>query len=189
MPALAKDVPLTAIVLFDGTNGAAYVQITGVMLNGKTELRNCNGTSKTDRTSYGKLPKVQLKGAISLELDAGGVLILTTGKGSTCVVPANFRFENKAGLTPAEVAARTTLQGNVLSASASQPSELPALKPGVRLVFVTAPDTELAEFLRAQRARSTVVWLDFLSRYGSSSRVAEAKRTLAGLLRTPRNRN
>ena len=181
MSVQAKDVPLTAIALFDGPNGAAYVQITGVMLNGKTELRNCSSTSKIDRATYGKLPKVQLKGAISLELDADGVLMLTTGKGSTCVVPSNFRFEKNTGLTPAEIAARATLQGTVLSASANQGNELPALKPGVRLVFVTAPDTELAEFLRAQRARSTAVWLDFLSRYGSSSRAADARQTLAEL--------
>src|SRR5258706_7842347 len=181
MSAQAKDAPLTAIALFDGSNGAAYVQITGVMLNGKTELRNCNGVSKIDRSSYGKFPKVQLKGATSLELDAGGVLILTTGKGSTCIVPSNFRCENKASRTPAEVAARATLQGAVVSASANQASELPPLKPGVRLVFVAAPDTELAEFLRAQLARSTVVSLDFLSSYDSSSRTAEAKQTLAEL--------
>ena len=122
-----------------------------------------------------------MKGATALELDSDGVLTLTTGKGSSCVVPGNFRFEKNAALTPAEVAAHTSLQGTVLSVSANQANELPALKPGVRLVFVPAADTELAEFLRAQRARSTAVWLDFLSRYGSSSRTVEAKQTVAAL--------
>lgn len=181
MPLAAKDASVTAIVLFDGPSGAAYVQITGVMLNGKAELRNCTGTSKIDRSTYGKLPKMQLKGATALDLDPEGVLILTTAKGPTCVVPGNFKFETKAGLSPAEIATRTTLQGTVVSASAGQASELPALKPGVRFVFVSAADTELAEFLRAQRARSTALWLDFLSRYSASSRTGEARQTLAGL--------
>src|ERR1035438_5346356 len=151
------------------------------MLNGKTELRNCINTPKIDRSNYGRLSKVPLKGAISLELDAEGTLILTTSQGPTCVVPVNVRLEKNALLTPAEVAAHAALAGTVLSASANQANELPPLKPGVQMIFVAAPDTELAEFLRAQRARSTAVWLDFLSRYGSSSRAPDARNAVATL--------
>ena len=181
MPVRAGEAPITAIALFDGTSGAAYVQISGVMLNRKTELRSCAGASKISHANYGKLPKVQLKSATSLEVNADGELLLTIANDTICVVPDNLRFEKRAELTPAEVAKQASLQGTVLSASANQPSELPELKPGVRLVFVPAADTELAEFLRAQRARSIVVWQDFLGRYPSSAHATEAKTARAEL--------
>ena len=181
MPVRAGEAPITAIALFDGTSGAAYVQISGVMLNRKTDLRSCAGASKISHANYGKLPKVQLKSATSLEVNADGELLLTVANDTICVVPDNLRFEKKAELTPSEVAKQASLQGTVLSASANQPSALPALKPGVRLVFVPAADTELAEFLCAQRARSTVVWQDFLSRYPSSVHAAEARTAWAEL--------
>ncbi len=179
--ALAKDIPLNAIALYDASNGAAYVQLTDVTVNGKTELRTCDPKSKIDKSSYGKLPKVQLKDAVSLERDAAGMMVLTKAGQSYCVVPSNLKFENKNELTPAEVADKAVLQGSVVSSSANQPSAVPAFKPGVRLVFVAAADTELAEFLRAQRAKSIAAWQDFLSRYATSSHVAEAKRSLVGL--------
>ena len=39
--AAAKEAPPDAVVLFDGKQGAAYVQIAKVTLNGKTEIRIC----------------------------------------------------------------------------------------------------------------------------------------------------
>jgi hypothetical protein len=45
----AKDASLTAVVLFDGPQGAAYVQIRETALNGKIEVRNCDGVSKLDK--------------------------------------------------------------------------------------------------------------------------------------------
>src|SRR5271169_3206113 len=62
----AKDSSLTAIVLFDGPPGPAYVQITDVELNGKIEVRSCDGVSKIDKNIYGGLPRVSLAGASSL---------------------------------------------------------------------------------------------------------------------------
>src|SRR5262245_34609757 len=64
--AFAKD-PAAAIVLFDGPKGAAYVQITGITVNGKTELRVCDGVPKIDKRAYDVLPHAQLGGATSLE--------------------------------------------------------------------------------------------------------------------------
>jgi hypothetical protein len=52
------------------------------------------------------------------------------------------------------------------------------LKNGVKLVFVTAPDTELAEFLRGQRAADVAGWLNFLSRYPASPHAGDAKLAL-----------
>jgi len=177
----AKDIPLNAIVLYQATGSAAYVQMSDVMLNGKAELRTCELGSKLDKSSYGKLAKVPLKGAASLERNADGVLLLTRDQQQICVVPSNLHFEGKNEFTPSELAEQAVLQGTVLSASDNGAMEVPSLKHGVRLVFVAAPDTELAEFLRCQMANSIPVWQQFLSRYASSSHIADAKKSLAGL--------
>ena len=47
--AQAKDASLTAVVLFDGPQGVAYVQITEAELNGKVEVRSCGGVSLLDK--------------------------------------------------------------------------------------------------------------------------------------------
>ncbi|MGO9125466.1 MAG: hypothetical protein ACLP6G_11325 [Terriglobales bacterium] len=177
----AKDVPLTAIVLYDAPDGAAYVQMTGVMLNGKAEVRICDPATKIDKSAYGKLSKMQMKGATSLERTSEGVLMMTWSDKPICVLPENLRFESKKQYTPAELAEQAILQGSVVPASAGQPSAVPALKPGVRLLFVNAPDTELAEYLRAQRAKSTVVWQEYLTRYASSFHATDARKSLADL--------
>lgn len=177
----AKEAPLVAIVLFDGPAGAAYVQIIGLKINGKVELYGCNGDAKINKSTYGRLPRVKIKGARSLEENAEGVLVLTTEQGTVCVLPSDLRFEKGSDLAPQDAARQAILQGTVVSTATTQGTELPALKPGVRLVFVAAPDNELAEFLRAQRARSTALWQDFLNRYPSSSHAVEARATMAGL--------
>lgn len=178
----AKDAPpINAIALFDGPNGAAYVQINGLMINAKTELRVCDGVSKFDKKTYDKMPKTQLQGATLLERGDNGVLSLTTASGSACVVPSGLRFDKNAELTTSEAADQSVLQGTVIGASAKQALELPAVKPGLRLVLVPAPDTELAEYLRAERAHSIAGWREFLVRYDSSPHSADAKKSLATL--------
>jgi hypothetical protein len=37
----SKDVSITAIELFDGASGAAFVQVSGFLINGKPEVRSC----------------------------------------------------------------------------------------------------------------------------------------------------
>jgi hypothetical protein len=177
----AKDVPLTAIVLYDAPNGVAYVQVTGVMLNGKTEIRTCDPSTSMDKSAFGKSSKIQMKGATSLERTSDGVLMMAWGEKPICVLPGSLRFDNKKQYTPAELAGQAVLNGSVVAASAGQPSEIPALKPGVQIVFVSAADTELAEYLRAQRAKSIVVWQEFLTRYVSSSHTSDARKSLADL--------
>ncbi len=179
--ATAKDVSLTAIVLFDGPKGAAYVQMTGVMLNGKTEIRTCDTATKMDKSAYGKASKIQMKGATSLERTPEGVLMMAWGEKPICVLPSNLRFENKKQYTPAELADQAALVGSVVAASEGQPSEIPPVKRGVQVFFIGAPDTELAEYLRAQRAKSVVVWQEFLTRYAASSHAADARKKLADL--------
>ncbi len=182
VPLQAKEAPpVIAIALFDGPNGPAYVQISGLMLNGKTELRVCDGVSKIDKKTYDKLAKVQLQGASSLERGQDGVLALASASGSVCVVPSGLKFDKNAEFTTSEAADQVILQGAVVGASAKQGNDLPALKPGVRLVFVPAPDTELAEYLRAARVHTIAGWREFLVRYDSSPHTGDAKKNLAAL--------
>src|SRR5436305_5493890 len=82
----AKDAR-TAIVLFDGTTGPAYVQISGLTLNGKNDVRVCEGASKFDKRTYDTFPKIQLAGASYLQRDSDGVLRLTATSKPVCIVP------------------------------------------------------------------------------------------------------
>src|SRR5947209_7362036 len=165
----AKEVPITAIALYDGHSGPAYIHITGLLLNGKTELRVCDGVPKIDKRTYDTLPRTQLTGATTLERGADGVLMLTSANAKPmCVVPSNLKFERNAEFTPSEAAEQATLLGTPVSSSVPN-AGLPAFKPGMRLVLVAAPDDELAQFLIAQRANSIKGWQEFLGRYGSSA--------------------
>jgi len=178
--AQAANTRMTAIALFDGSDGPAYVQISGVTVNGKTELRLCDGVTKIEKRNYDLLFKTQLAGASSLERGADGVFKLTVNSKPLCVVPASLKFDKKSELTPAEAADQAVLQGLVVSSS-TQGLGLPVFKPGVRLVFVAAPDDELAAYLSADRAHSISAWQAFVMRYGSSTRAADAKNAMAAI--------
>ena len=143
-------------------------------------MRICDGVSRFDKNAYNALPRAPLKGATSLQRGADGVLTLTVNAKSLCVVPSSLRFDKKPELTPTEAAEQAVLQGTPVSSSALDPA-IPALKPRVQLVFVTAPDIELADFLRAQRANTVKDWQDFLVRHPSSRRLAGAQNAMAGL--------
>ncbi len=175
----AKDASLTAVVLFDGPRGAAYVQITDVALSGKIEVRSCDGVSRLDKNSYNALARTFLAGANSLQRGADGVLTLTANGKSVCIVPSNLKFERNVELTPAEAAEQAVIRGTPVSAS-PRDAVIPAFKPGVQLVFVAAPDVEFADFLRAQRANALKDWEDFLAQYPSSTRRASAQDAIAG---------
>ncbi len=175
----AKDASLTAIVLFDGPQGAAYVQITEAALNGKIEVRSCDGVSRLDKNTYNGLPRTSLAGASSLQRGADGVLTLTANGKSVCVVPSNLKFERSVELTPAAAAEQAMIRGTPVSSSPRE-AVIPAFKPGVQMVFIAAPDVELADFLRAQRANTVKDWEDFSTRYPSSARRASAQDAIAG---------
>ena len=69
----SKDAPLTAIELFDGPNGAAFVQVTELLINGKAEVRSCGGATQINKSTYGKLIKIPLNSSVtSVERDAEG---------------------------------------------------------------------------------------------------------------------
>jgi hypothetical protein len=179
--AQAKDAPLTAIELYDGKAGAGYVQLTNVLFNGKSELRVCGSSLKIDKSAYGKLSKVTLEGAASLERRTDGMMMLTKNSVSTCVVPSNLKIEKNTALSASELAELATIQGQVLASSPNGLGTPPPLKPGVKLIFVSAPDTELAEYLRAERSQSIAPWQDYLSRYSSSRHTIAARQALATL--------
>jgi hypothetical protein len=175
--AAGKDTPVTAIALFDGPSGPAYLQITSLTLNNRTEVRVCDGVAKIDKRAYDTLPRVQLAAATSLQRGSDGVLTLTVDSKPVCVVPSNLKFDRAAELSPSEAAEQAFLQGTPVGGDPA--AGLPAFKPGVKLVFVAAPDAELGEYLTAQRANSIKNWQDFLVHYPSSSRTPEAKNAIA----------
>ncbi len=177
-----KEAPLTAIELFDGPNGAAFVQVSELLINGKAEVRSCGGATQINKSTYGKLAKIALNSSVTaLERDANGVINLTRGSAAECVVPSNLKFEKEETLTPAQLADRAVLTGQVASSSPAGITTLPPFKPTVKIVFVAAPDVELAEFLRANRAHSVAQWQDYLGRYPKASHVGLAKQALAAL--------
>jgi len=179
----SKDVPITAIELYDGPNGAAFVQLTGLLINGKAEVRSCTGVTQINKSNYGKLAKIALSASVtSLERDSKGTMTLTRGTESECVVPTNLKFEKDESLTPAQLADRAVLSGQVLSSSEQGVTALPPFKPTVKIVFVQAPDTELAEYLRANRAHSIAQWQDYLARYPKAAHTDTAKQSLVALL-------
>jgi tetratricopeptide (TPR) repeat protein len=182
--ASAKEPSLTAIELYDGSAGAAYVQLQNVLINGKIEVRDCtpSGTSPIDKSAYNKFNKVMLSAGGVLERGADGVLRYSTAGGQPiCVVPANVKFEHSASLSPAAMAENIPLTGSPIPPSSDGATGVPPLKNGVKLVFVAAPDVELAEFLLAQRGANVAGWRNYLAKYPASPHTDEAKDTLTSL--------
>lgn len=177
-PAASKDAPAAAIILFDGPQGASSAQLTGITLNGKTDVRVCDGVPKFNKSAYNALPHAPLKQASSLQRRADGVLTLTVNEKPVCVVPANVSFDAKAELTPAEAADQAVIQGTPVTDSAQGVIRLMA---NAQVVFVPAPDAEFADFLRAKRANTDKDWHDFVGHYPSSKYAADARNAWAGL--------
>ena len=181
--ARSKDAPLTAIELFDGSSGASFVQVTDLLINGKAEVRSCGGATQINKSTYGKLTKIPLNITVtSVERDAKGIMNLTRGTASECVVPSNLKFEKDESLTLSQAADRANLTGTVLSSSPAGTTAVQTFKPGVQIVFVAAPDTELGEYLRANRAHSIAQWRDYLGRFPKTTHTDAAKQSLAALL-------
>jgi hypothetical protein len=175
----AKTPELSAIEVYPTAGSYGYVQISGFTLNAKNEVHICTGVQTINKNSYGKLTKVTLLPGWSLELAKDGILFLNRGGPPECVVPANLKLEKAEGVTPAELANQTDLQGQVRYTSISSTQGIPRLAPGVKIVLVTTLDTELAEFLLAQSSASVAGWKSYLSKYPASQHTGEAKGTLA----------
>jgi len=180
--ASAKDIPLTAIELYDGPSGAAYVQLSNVLINGKVEMRDCTPyqSAAVDKSTYGKMGKVMLAVGGVLERNAEGVMHYASGSGQpVCVVPSNAKFEHGGAFSLSGLADQAFLQGSPIGTGSGTPLSAPPIRKGVKLLFVASPNTELAEYLRAQRASDMDGWQAYLSKYPASQHTTEAKRALA----------
>jgi hypothetical protein len=175
---------LTAIELYDGPNGAAYVQLSDVLINGKATLRDCTPFQATgvDKSSYGKMQKVTLSPGAVLERNEDGVLRYETGSGpAVCSLPDNLKIDRSGSYTLSGLADLATVTGTALSPSGVEGAAPQPLQKGVKLYFVAAPDQELAEFLRAQRANNVAGWVSYLSRYPAVTHATDAKHSLGAL--------
>jgi len=183
--AAAKDIPLTAIELYDGPSGAAYVQLSGVLINSKAEMKDCTPfqNGPVDKSTYGKMGRIVLAAGGMLERGSDGVLRYNSGSGQPdCVVPANARFDHGSVYSLSGLADQALLQGTPIIGGTQTPLTAPPIRKGVKLLFIPAPNLELAEYLRAQRAGDMDGWQAYLSRYPSIPlHSVEAKRSLAGL--------
>ncbi|HEV2324993.1 MAG TPA: hypothetical protein VGS10_13670 [Terracidiphilus sp.] len=179
--AYAKTPGLTAIEIYPGNNGQNVAQIAGFILNGKNQVYSCIGTKPIDKKEYQKLGRVTLETGMSLERNAQGVLMLSNAPQSGCVVPGNLKLNKDDVLSPSSLADRAEVVGNVLAGSDPPASQIPALKPGVLLVFVATPNTELANYLRAQRQGDIGGWKRYLAADAGGSHVPDARKALCVL--------
>jgi tetratricopeptide (TPR) repeat protein len=181
---LAKEPILTAIELYDGASSAGYIQLTDVLISGKAEMRSCPGseTAPVDKSAYGKLSKITLAVGGVLDRGADGVLRYGTGAGpGVCVLPDNVKFEHNAVFTPAAMADLADLKGSAVGPGSDGAAGAQPLKRGAKLVFVSAPNPEMGEYLLARRVGSIPGWQGYLGHYSGSAHSEEAKRVLAGL--------
>src|SRR5262249_31467220 len=125
-------------------------------------------------------PKANFTGVTSLQRSKNGALTLSVNGKAMCAVPSGLKFDKKPEFTPAEAAEQILVQGEAVSSSL-QDLTIPPFKAGVQLVFTAAPDIELAEYLRAQRAASVRDWQDFLSHHQNTALAADARNALAAL--------
>jgi tetratricopeptide (TPR) repeat protein len=176
--AYAKPPSLTAIEIYDGPTGPAFVQFSDVLINGKVELRDCSPyQAAVDKSTYGKMQKVVLSAGMVLERGKDGILRYgATGATALCVVPDNVKFDHNANRSLSELADEARPTGTVLGGGAAA---IPPIIKGVKLVFLAAPNEELAEYLVAQRGQSIAGWRDFLAKNPASPHLADAKHSLA----------
>ncbi len=182
--AVAKEPSLTAIELYDGASGPAYVQLADVLINGKGELRSCAGaeSGSIEKSAYNKFPKLVLVPGGVLERGSDGILRYGGGGGSTaCVVPENVKFEHNASFTAAVMAENADLRARAVATGSDGSAASQPLKKGVKLVFVAAPDVEQAEYLLAQRIGNETGWQGYLAKYPASPHTDGAKKVLASM--------
>jgi len=183
--ASAKEPSLSAIELFDGASGPAYVQLADVLINGKGELRSCAGaeTGAIEKSAYNKFSKLVISAGGVLERGEDGVMRYASSEGQAgqCVVPENVKFEHNATFTAAAMADSADLRARALATASDGSAAASPIKKGVKLVFVAAPDVERAEYMLAARVGNIPGWQNYLSKYPASPHTDAAKKVLAGL--------
>ena len=174
--AWAKDVPITGVLLYPAGGGYGYVQVTGFLVNGKTELRACSGNGPVDKSVYKNMAKINLAMVKTLERMPDGTLMADVGTGpATCVVPGNFKFERDGAMKAAELVDKSVYAGLVLGSNPAGVTALPALAPGAKFIFGTATDVELAEYLMAERSRTIPAWGVYLGKFTNGAHAGQAR--------------
>ena len=179
--AMAKEPSLTAIELYDGPSGAAYVQLTDVLINAKAEMKDCTPYQQAtvDHSTYNKMEQVHLAPGGILERGTDGVLRYTvSGAQAVCVVPLNAKFEHGASYSLSDLADQAHLTGAAFGPSGGGAQ---VINKGVTLVLVSGTNIELAEFLRAQRANTIDGWQNYLATNPASHPAHNLTRAKAAL--------
>lgn len=177
----AKNAGLTAIVVYPDHDGQSYQQVADFILGGKNEVYLCAGTSGIDKNAYHKLAKVTLATGMTLERGSDGVLMLTQSAAPACVVPGNVKYDKGETYTASELGDKVEIEARVVSGSDPAATQIVAIKPGVKIVFVAAPDEELAQYLRADRQGNIPGWQLYLGKNTAGAHLAAAKKSLAAL--------
>jgi hypothetical protein len=183
VPLQAKNAGLTAIEIYPGPSGQNYQQIADYVLGGKNELLLCGGaTTGIDKNVYHRLAKVVLSTGMTLERTSDGILMLTQPDDQpACVVPANLKFDKGGSFSASDLVDKTDIAGSVVSGSDASTTQIAPLKPGVKIVFVAAPDKELAEYLRADRAATLAGWQVYFAAFPAGAHLAQASKSMAAL--------
>ena len=177
----AKQPSLTAIELYAGASGPAYLQMTSFLVNSKALVRVCKSGTKINRSDYSKLQRAYLAPGATIEEQPNGELLLKQGDTASCVVADDLKLDKGGALLPAELTAKAMITGVVLPGGSEAITAPPQFKPGVKIMIVEAPSKELAEFLRADHTPSIPLWQDFLSGFPNSAHANDAKQSLAAL--------
>ncbi len=179
----AKDVPVTGILIYGDSGKLAYVQVTGLLVNGKTEMRACTGSGPIEKSAYKNFPKVNLETLTTLERLPDGSLAAKVGDAApSCIVPGNFKWDKDNSLPQAALVEKSTFTGQVVGTSAPGQTALPPFAAGVKFVFGNASDKEFAEYALADRAKSIDQWQSFLTQFPAGAHLAPAKVALSALL-------
>jgi hypothetical protein len=179
--AWAKDVPITGVLVYGSGGSLAYVQVTGLLVNGKTELRACSGAG-IDKSVYKDLAKINLASVKTLERLPDGTMMAEIGEAPpVCVVPGNFKYEKEGALSPADLADRGVYTGQVVGSSAPAQTALPPFAAGSKIFFGSASDKEFAEYSLATRANSIAAWQGYLKQFPAGAHLTDANASLVAL--------
>ena len=178
--ALAKEPSLMASEMYDSPAGPAYLQLTDVLINGKAEIRLCSGctTAPIDKTAYNQMAKTTLAPGGVLERGSDGILRYIFNNAAAVVAePFNAKFERK------QYELSDLVDSAVLTGTSANSTDPPApILKGVTLVFIAAPDVDLAEYLLAQRAANIPGWQRYLDKEAAGAHIGPAKTSLATLI-------
>ena len=161
----------------------AYVQVSGFLVNGKTELRACGGSAGIDKSQYKSLAKINLTSVKTLERVSDGSFAAEIGSATAvCVVPSNIKFDKEGSLKPSDLIDMSTFTGQVLGSMPAGITALPRLTKGVKFVSGSATDAELAEYLLADRSSGYPGGGGHtLGKYPAAAHAAPAKGALVSL--------